>query len=115
MSNVTLTRDNHPAATADHPDEPIPVGTVSVTVAPPVCAGRSSFTVKTPELSNSPTPASPCSTSIVAADANTGKYLWHLQPDTFPHCPFPVADAGRSSASLALPLSMVPPESQESA
>jgi outer membrane protein assembly factor BamB len=27
---------------------------------------------------------------VVALDLKRGRYLWHLQPDTFPHCPFPV-------------------------
>jgi outer membrane protein assembly factor BamB len=28
---------------------------------------------------------------VVALDLAAGAYLWHLEPDTFPHCPFPVA------------------------
>lgn len=27
---------------------------------------------------------------VVALNVDSGKCLWHLQPDTFPHCPFPV-------------------------
>ena len=27
---------------------------------------------------------------VIALNLETGEYLWHLQPDTFPHCPFPV-------------------------
>ena len=27
---------------------------------------------------------------VVALDLKAKKYLWHLQPDTFPHCPFPL-------------------------
>jgi outer membrane protein assembly factor BamB len=32
---------------------------------------------------------------VVALDLTRGKYLWHLQPDTFPHCPFPAVHGGR--------------------
>ena len=28
---------------------------------------------------------------VIALDLETGEFLWHLQPDTFPHCPYPVA------------------------
>ena len=32
---------------------------------------------------------------VVALDLKNGKYLWHLVPDTFPHCPFPMARDGK--------------------
>ena len=32
---------------------------------------------------------------VVAIDLNEGKYLWHLEPDTFPECPFPIAYGGK--------------------
>jgi len=32
---------------------------------------------------------------VVAIDVNEGKYLWHLEPDTFPECPFPIAHGGK--------------------
>lgn len=32
---------------------------------------------------------------VVAIDLARNKYLWHLQPDTFPHCPYPIIYKGR--------------------
>jgi outer membrane protein assembly factor BamB len=32
---------------------------------------------------------------VVAIDLREGKYLWHLEPDTFPECPFPIAYGGK--------------------
>lgn len=32
---------------------------------------------------------------VIALNLKTGKYLWHLMPDTFPQCPFPVVLGGR--------------------
>ena len=32
---------------------------------------------------------------VVAIDLARHKYLWHLRPDTFPHCPFPIIYNGR--------------------
>ena len=32
---------------------------------------------------------------VVAIDLKEGKYLWHLEPDTFPKCPFPIAHDGK--------------------
>lgn len=47
---------------------------------------------------------------VVAIDLARNKYLWHLDPDTFPHCPFPIiADnrviltAGKKRALTRLP------------
>jgi outer membrane protein assembly factor BamB len=32
---------------------------------------------------------------VVALDLAHNRCLWHLEPDTFPHCPFPAAHGGR--------------------
>ncbi len=32
---------------------------------------------------------------VIAIDLKKERYLWHLEPDTFPHCPFPVAHGGK--------------------
>jgi len=32
---------------------------------------------------------------VVAIDLKQGKYLWHLEPDTFPETPFPIAHGGQ--------------------
>jgi outer membrane protein assembly factor BamB len=32
---------------------------------------------------------------VVTIDLKEGKYLWHLEPDTFPECPFPIAHDGK--------------------
>jgi outer membrane protein assembly factor BamB len=32
---------------------------------------------------------------VVALDLTKGKYLWHMEPDTFPHTPFPVVSGDK--------------------
>ena len=32
---------------------------------------------------------------VIAYDLKNREYLWHFEPDTFPHCPFPAAHGGK--------------------
>jgi outer membrane protein assembly factor BamB len=50
---------------------------------------------------------------VIALKLDEMTYLWHLQPDAFPHCPFPLAHGGKvflsSGAKRKITILQVPP------